>query len=288
MPSELKEKIIETVLLVLASISISIILFIFVFLFKQALPAFQELGLGILSVDFLHGFGLGGAIVGSLLVTAGALSIAFPIGIGSALFLSEIAPTWLRRTLKPLIEVLAGIPSVIYGFIGAMVLVPFLSGTFGMVSGYSLFAGGIIIGVMTLPIVVSVSDDSLKAVPNDIKEGSIALGATPWQTIKHVTLPAASSGVLAATTLGVGKAIGETMAVLMVVSAITTAPDPLFNIFQAGPVLTALIAGHMGEAAGLKVNVLFAAGTFLFVMVACLSIFSDIMRHRVEKRFKRF
>jgi len=286
MPSrKTKEKVIEYIFLVIASFSILIIFFIFMFLFKESLPAFRQIGWQIFSADFHGKFGLGAAIIGSLLATTGALIIAFPIGIGSAIFLSEVSPSWLRRLLKPIIEVLAGIPSVIYGFIGAILLVPYLANSFNMSSGYSLLAGGMIIGVMTLPIVVSISDDSLKAVPHDVKEASLALGATPWQTIKKVTFPAASSGIFAAATLGVGKAIGETMAVLMVVSAITTAPDPLFDVFQSGPVLTALIAGHMGEAYGLKVNVLFAAGVFLFIIVGALSVISDIMQHRVEKKF---
>ena len=286
MPSrKTKERAIEYIFLVIASFSLLIIFFIFMFLFKESLPAFRQIGWQIFSTDFHGKFGLGAAIIGSLLVTTGALIIAFPIGIGSAIFLSEVSPSWLRRLLKPIIEVLAGIPSVIYGFIGAILLVPYLADSFNMISGYSLLAGGMIIGVMTLPIVVSISDDSLKAVPRDVKEASLALGATPWQTTKKVTFPAASSGIFAAVTLGVGKAIGETMAVLMVVSAITTAPDPLFDLFQSGPVLTSLIAGHIGEAYGLKVNVLFAAGVFLFIVVGALSVISDMMQHRVEKKF---
>ena len=280
-----KELIVEYILMVIASFSILIIFFIFIFLFKESLPAFQQVGGQIFSTDFHGKFGLGAAIIGSLLVTVGASIIAFPIGIGSAIFLSEVAPGWLRRLLKPIIEVLAGIPSVVYGFIGAILLVPYLTNSFNMISGYSLLAGGMIIGVMTLPVVISISDDSLKAVPHDIKNASLALGATPWQTTKKVTLPAASSGIFAAATLGIGKALGETMAVLMVVSAITTAPNPLFDVFQSGPVLTALIAGHMGEAYGLKVNVLFTAGVFLFIIVGALSVISDIMQHRVEKKF---
>ena len=283
---ETKERIIKYAFLAVASFSILIIFFIFIFLFKESIPAFQQIGWQIFSTDFHGNFGLGAAIMGSILVTVGALLIAFPLGIGSAVFLSEVAPIWLRRLLKPIIEVLAGIPSVIYGFIGAILLVPYLADAFNMVSGYSLLAGGMIIGIMTLPIVVSISDDSLKAVPRDIKEASLALGATKWQTTKKVVFPAASSGIFASATLGVGKVMGETMAVLMVVSAITTAPVPLFDIFQSGPVLTSLIAGHMGEAYGLKVNVLFAAGVFLFVIIGALCIISDIMQHRIEKKFK--
>ncbi|MEA3224009.1 MAG: phosphate ABC transporter permease subunit PstC, partial [Thermodesulfobacteriota bacterium] len=278
-----KEIIIKYILLATASFSIFIIFLIFAFLFKEGFTAFRQVGWSIFSTNFTKKFGLGGAIVGSLLVTTGALLIAYPLGIGGGIFLSEVAPLWLRRLLKPIIEVLAGIPSVIYGFIGAILLVPFLRDTFDMVSGFSLLAGGIIIGVMTLPIIISISDDSLKAVPRDIKEASLALGATPWVTTKKITFPAASSGIFAAATLGIGKALGETMAVLMVISAITTAPDPWFDVFQSGPTLTSTIAGHMGEAYGLKINVLFAAGVFLFIIVAALSIVSEIMQYRIEK-----
>jgi phosphate ABC transporter permease protein PstC len=280
-----KEILIKYLLLIIASFSIFIIFFIFAFLFYKSIPAFEQLGTQIFSTDFSNDMGLGGAIHGSLLVTAGALLIAYPIGIGGGIFLSEFSPHWVRRALKPVIEVLAGIPSVIYGFIGAVLLVPFLANTFDMVSGFSLLAGGIIIGVMTLPIIISISDDSLKAVPLYIKEASLGLGASKWQTTKKVTFPAASSGIFAAATLGVGKALGETMAVLMVVSAITRAPDNWFDIFKSGPTLTSLIAGHMGEAYGVKINVLFAAGVFLFIIVAILSILSEYMQYRIEKKF---
>jgi phosphate transport system permease protein len=281
-----KEKLIQYFFLAVASVSIFIIFAIFIFLFTESIPAFQEVGLNIFSTNFNQDYGLGMAIIGSLLVTAGALLIAYPLGIGGGIFLSEVSPLWIRRLLKPIIEVLAGIPSVIYGFIGAVLLVPFLAESLNMVSGFSLIAGGIIIGVMTLPIIISITDDSLKAVPRTLKEGSLALGATRWETTKKITFPAASSGIFAAATLGIGKALGETMAVLMVVSAITQAPEPWYNIFRAAPTLTALIAGHMGEAYGLKINVLFAAGVFLFIIVAFLSVLSEYMQHRVEKKFK--
>lgn len=281
-----KEHIIQGIFLLIASFSIFIIFFIFFFLFKEAIPAFSKAGGDIFSTNFSNELGLGGAIRGSLIVTGGALLIAYPLGIGGGIFLSEVASLWIRRILKPIIEVLAGIPSVIYGFIGAIILVPFLTDSFRMISGFSLLAGGIIIGVMTLPIIISISDDSLKSVPREIKEASLALGATPWQTTKKVTFPAASSGIFAGTTLGIGKALGETMAVLMVVSAITRSPDPWFDIFESGPVLTSLIAGHWGEAYGLKVNVLFAAGVFLFIIVGIMSIISEFMQYRIEKKFK--
>lgn len=289
-PKLSKENVIKYILLAAASFSVFIIFLIFIYLFQRSIPAFEELGWSILSREYSPAsgrYGLGGAIAGSLLVTAGALIISYPLGIGGGIFLSEIAPVWVRRMLKPIIEVLAGIPSVIYGFLGAVLLVPFAYNAFDMLQGQSYFAGGIILGVMTLPIIISISDDSLKAVPRDIKDASLALGATRWITTKKITFPAASSGIFAAATLGVGKAIGETMAVLMIISATTNAPLPWFDFFQAGPTLTALIAGHMGEAApGIARSTLFAAGVFLFLIVGTLGIITDVMQQRVIKKFK--
>jgi phosphate ABC transporter permease protein PstC len=281
-----KEEGIKFVLLLTATFSIFIIFLVFIFLFKEAFLAFQKLGWDILGTEFSgERYGLGSAILGSLLVTAGALTIAYPVGIGGGIFLSEIAPLWLRRALKPVIEVLAGIPSVIYGLIGALILAPYIYTTFNLVSGICLFSGGIIIGIMTLPIIISISDDSLKAVPHDIKNASLALGATPWTTIKKITFPAASSGIFAAATLGVGKAIGETMAVLMVVSATTRSADPWFDVFQSNPTLTSLVAGHIGEADFVKQSVLFAAGVFLFIIVGSLSVATDLLQRRIQKKF---
>ena len=283
---KVKESIIEYSLLAIATFSIFIVFFIFFYLFKESLPAFHKLGWEIFSMDFQGKMGLGGAIMGSLLVTFGALLIAYPIGIGGGIFLSEVSPNWLRRFLKPTIELLAGIPSVIYGFVGAILLVPFLKNTFDMISGISLLAGGMIIGVMTLPIIISIVDDSLKTVPRDLREASLALGATPWQTTKKVSFPAASSGIFAAATLGIGKALGETMAVLMVVTAITSTPDPVYDVFRGGPVLTSLIGGLMGEAYGVKVNVLFAAGVFLFIIVSVLCVVSELAQRHVKRKFR--
>lgn len=284
--SRVKEYIVKYSLMVVAFISIFVIFFIFYFLFNEAYPAFDAIGFDIFSSDYENKKGLGGAIRGSLLVTGGALLIAYPLGLGGGIFLSEVAPGFIRRILKPIIELLAGIPSVIYGFIAAVVMAPMLAENFGMLSGVSYLAGGIIIGVMTLPIIISITDDSLKAVPRSLKEASWALGATRWETTKKVTFPSASSGVFAAATLGIGKAIGETMAVFMVVSAFVVPPEPWYDIFSTGPVLTSLITGHMGEAYGLEVNVLFAAGVFLFIIAAVLAILGEYMQYRIEKKFK--
>lgn len=285
-----KDKAIQYTFLMIAITAVIIIFSILLFLFGKSLPAFQEIGFGIFSSNWNprgDSYGLGAAIWGSILVTIGAVFVGVPLGVGSALFLSEIAPSWLRKTLKPIIELLASVPSVIYGFIGIMLLVPYLRDVFEMKLGESLIAGGIVLGVMCVPIVVTMSDDALKAVPREMKEASLALGATRWQTIKKVILPTAVSGIFASAILAIGKAIGETMAVLMVVGGVVDLPVPIFDFFESSTTLTALIANEMAEVgfAGLHASVLFAGGVILFIIVAILSISSDLLQRRIEKKF---
>jgi phosphate ABC transporter permease protein PstC len=285
-----KDKTIQYIFLMVAIAAVIIIFSILLFLFGKSLPAFQEIGFGIFSSNWnprANHFGLGAAIWGSILVTIGAVVIGVPLGIGSALFLSEIVPSWVRKVLKPVIELLASVPSVIYGFIGIMILVPYLRDVFNMKLGESLVAGGVILGVMCVPIVVTMSDDALKAVPREMKEASLALGATKWQTIKNVIFPTAVSGIFASAILAIGKAIGETMAVLMVVGGVVDLPVPTFDLFESSTTLTALIANEMAEVgfAGLHASVLFAGGVILFIIVAVLSIISDLLQRRIEKKF---
>ncbi|MEF8878959.1 MAG: phosphate ABC transporter permease subunit PstC [Candidatus Thermoplasmatota archaeon] len=290
LPRHIKEKIIKNIFLIIAATSIFIILFIFFFLFQKALPAFQQLGLDIFSTKWspTQGeYGIGGAIFGTILVTIGAMLIAIPFGLLGAIFLSEIAPNKLRVILKPVIEILAGIPSVIYGFIGVVILVPYLQPNFDMLSGYSILAGSLILGVMALPIIISMSDDAIKSVPKNFKEASLALGATKWETIKKITLPSAISGISAAIVLGMGRAIGETIAVSLVLANNPKIPSPFWDFFETtGTTLTALIVNEMGEAYGLQTNALFSAAVILFVIVAALSITSNILKNRIEKKFK--
>jgi len=213
--------------------------------------------------------------------------IAIPLGVMGAIFLSEIAPLKVRVLLKPLIELLAGIPSIVYGFIGITLLVGYLQPSFDMLSGYSLLTGSLILGVMALPIIVSMSDDAMKAVPRQLKEASLAVGATKWQTIKKVTIPTSISGISAAVILGIGRAVGETMAVSLVLGNMMKIPIPPWDMFETtGATVTSLIAHEMGEAAGLQVNALFAGAVILFIVVAIMSISSNILQERIEKKFR--
>ncbi|MFW6120387.1 MAG: phosphate ABC transporter permease subunit PstC [Petrotogales bacterium] len=287
---QVKEKIIKYIFLILAAFSIFIIFFIFYFLFREATPAFAKYGFDIFGTEWSvtrEVYKIGAAIFGTAIVTIGAMIIAIPFGISAAIFLSEIAPHHVRTFLKPIIELLAGVPSIVYGFLGAVLLVRYLKPTFDMLSGFSYFAGSLILGIMALPIIISISDDALKAVPRELKEASLAVGATKWETIKKVTFPTAISGISAAVILGIGRAVGETMAVSLVLGNIMDIPVPPFDIFEStGATLTSIIVLEMGEATGLQTNALFACGVILFIIVAIMSISSNILKERVEKTFK--
>ena len=196
----IKEDVVRFIFFILAAVSIFIVFFIIYFLFSESLPAFQEYGFSIFEPNWSvprEVYKIGAALFGTAIVTIGAMIIAIPLGLVVAIFLAEIAPFYVRTTLKPIIELLAGIPSIVYGFLGATLLVQYLQPTFDMLKGISLLAGALILGVMALPIIISISDDALKAVPRDLKEASLALGATKWETIKKITFPTAISGISA-------------------------------------------------------------------------------------------
>lgn len=284
-----KEKLIRYGFFILAAISIFIVFFILFFLINESIPAFNEYGFGIFESNWSvprEVYQIGAALFGTAIVTIGAMIIAIPLGIASAIFLSEIAPYYLRATLKPIIELLAGIPSIVYGFIGATLLVQYLVPTFDLLKGKSYLAGSIILGIMALPIIISISDDALKSVPRELKEASLAVGATKWETIKKVTFPTAISGISAAVIMGMGRAVGETMAVSLVVGNIMRIPIPPFDIFESGSTLTSIIALEMGEATGIQTNALFACGVILFIIVGSMSIASNVLKERIEKKFK--
>ncbi len=273
----------------IATFSVLIIFFIFIFLFIEAYPAIEMFGTDLLSSEWnvsRNKFGIFPAIYGSVFVAIGALIVAVPLGIGAATYLSEIAPNRVRMVLKPLIELLAGIPSIVYGFIGAILLGRFLYDTFGMRGVNSFLAAMLILGMMALPIIISMADDAMKAVPKDLKDASLALGATKWQTTRKVTIPAAISGISSAVIMGMGRAIGETMAVMLILGSVMRTPVPFFNVFSTGNTLTALIAIQMGESHGIIINVLFTAGIMLFVIVAIMSIISDILQTRTTEKFE--
>ncbi|MFW6304953.1 MAG: phosphate ABC transporter permease subunit PstC [Candidatus Saliniplasma sp.] len=284
-----KDKIVRAIFFGIATFSILIISFIFIFLFIRAYPAIEELGMGLLSSEWnvsRNEFGLFPALYGSVFVAIGALLVSVPLGLGAAIYLSEIASNKVRMILKPMIELLAGIPSIVYGFIGAILLGRFLYDTFGMRGVKSFFAAMLILGIMALPIIISLSDDAMKSVPKDMKDASLALGATKWQTIRKVTIPGAISGISSAVIMGMGRAIGETMAVMLIIGSVMKMPVPFFNIFDSGNTLTALIAVHMGESHGIIISVLFTAGIMLFTIVAIMSIISDILQTRTKEKFE--
>lgn len=218
-------------------------------------------------------------ILGSLAVTGGALVIAVPLGIGMAAFLAEVAPKPLARAIRPAVDLLSGIPSVVYGFVGLAVLVPWLRTALGG-PGFSVLAGALLLGVMVLPTVVAVSEDAIRAVPRSYREGSLALGATSWQTITRVVLPAARPGIVAAVVLGLGRAIGETMAVLMVTGNVTAPPSSLLEPTRT---LTANIALEMGYASGRHQEALFATGIVLFVLIMALNSLAALARRKGEQ-----
>lgn len=266
------ERTAEIVLTATGLCSVAVLGLIILFIFRESLPAFMEVGV----LQFITGmtwapgketFGILPMIAGSIMVTAGALVVGVPLGLGSAIYLSEFAPKKTAQALKLTIELLAGIPSVVFGFIGLTVLVPFIRDRFGG-PGFSVLASSLVLGVMILPTMTSISYDALRAVPAAYREGMLAVGATPWQTVKMVVLPAAKSGLLAAAILAMGRAVGETMAVIMVAGNATIVPTSPLDPVRT---MTSNIALEMGYASGLHRSALFATGVVLFVVIGVLN-----------------
>lgn len=261
-----------------------------VYLLLKSLTAFGIMGLGIffktngtLWSPGNRVFALGPMIWGTLATTVIATCIAGPVGIAGAIFIGEMAPRWLREVTKPGIEMLAGIPSIVYGFIGFNIVNPALADYLD--TGYgSLFGVGLVIGVMALPTVVSVGEDAVSSVPDHMKDGALALGTTDWQTIRSVVVPAAFSGLSAAVILGVGRAIGETMAATVMLGHNQAFPKPLYNVFGNTETLTTLIASQYGNAIADEpfMSALFAAGVVLFFTVLVLSIASRVIERRMK------
>ena len=281
----MKEKAIHVVLMLLAFSAIAALAVITAFIFKEGVPIIAKVGLKdfIFSSDWypLEGqFGIFPMIVGSLAVTAGAVVISFSFGLACAVVLTQFCPARLVGVIKPSVELLAGIPSVVYGFLGVVILVPLIRDYLGG-PGLSVLASSIVLGVMALPTITSISVDALQAVPRSYREGSIALGATEWQTTHRVILKAARSGIVAAIILGMGRAIGETMAVIMVAGNTLDVPRSLLDPVRT---LTSNIALEMGYSAGDHRQALFATGVILFVIIMTLnSIALTVSRHRVRK-----
>lgn len=224
-------------------------------------------------------FGIWPMIIGTLLVTFGALLIAIPLGLATAIFMAEVASTRLRNILKPVVELLAGIPSVVYGFFGLIVLVPLIQKSFDLVVGETALAGSIILGIMALPTIITISEDALATTPRLLKEASLALGANRLQTLVRVTIPFAKSGISAAIILGIGRAIGETMAVLMVTGNASNVPDSFLVPVRTMP---ATIAAELGEApfGGLHFKALFAIGIVLFVFNILINASVEFIKSR--------
>lgn len=263
--------------------TILIIGLIFIFLLREGLPAFVEVSpRQLLSARWYpieELYGLLPLLVGSLLVTLGAVVIAVPLGLTTAIYLGNIAPLWLREVLKPLIEVLAGIPSIVLGFLGWVALAPLIQDA-GAPTGLTAFTGSLILAYMSLPTIISISEDALYAVPKEYRDASLAIGATEWQTIWRVVVPAARSGLVIATVLGIGRAIGETMAVMMVTGNAANIPSLGSGLFfQPVRTMTATIAAEMGEVAqgSLHYEMLFAIGIVLFLITFAINSLASLL-----------
>ena len=281
-----KERAASTIFLVSALASILFVALICVFLFANGAPAILKIGVP----DFLFGkewaptdepavYGIFPMILGSLYVTLGALAIGVSVGLLSAIFLARFCSERLHRILKPAVELLAGIPSVIYGFFGLVVIVPFVRQHFGG-SGFSILTASILLGIMILPTIISVSEAALRAVPNSYYEGSLALGATHERSVFFTVLPAATSGIVAGIILGFGRAIGETMAVILVAGNQARMPD---GILGGTRTLTANIVLEMGYATDLHRESLIATGVVLFIFILIINLLFSILKKRVIK-----
>lgn len=280
-----KEKIMEIVFLLAACVSILAVALICVFLFANGVPAMKEIGFA----DFLLGtewrpgndiYGIFPMIVGSIYVTAGAIIIGVPIGLLTAVFMARYCPARLYKIVKPAVELLAGIPSVVYGFFGMVVIVPLVRSNFGG-NGSSIMSASILLGMMILPTIISQSEASIRAVPNSYYEGSLALGATHERSVFCSILPAAKSGILAGIILGVGRAIGETMAVIMVAGNQARMPQ---GILQGVRTLTANIVIEMGYAEGLHREALIATGVVLFAFILIINLSFSVVKMRGERK----
>ncbi|KXK15555.1 MAG: putative phosphate ABC transporter permease [Chloroflexi bacterium OLB14] len=266
---------------------------IFFFLLKESLPTLGEVDLTSLFnfrwYPIENYFGILPLLTGSLIITLGAALIAVPLGLGTAIYISEIAPRWMREILKPLVELLGGLPSVVLGFLGILLVSPFLRIFLDLPTGLTAFTGSLLLGGIAVPTIVSVAEDALDAVPRAYREGAWALGATHWQTIWRVTLPAAKSGVLTAIMLGIGRAIGETMTVMMVTGNAPVLALSLGNLFSPVRTMTATIAAEMGEVANgsTHYHVLFFIGIVLFLISLIVNIIASSVVFRAKKRAER-
>ena len=278
MTSKLKEGVMQGVFTLCACVSILAVALICIFLFANGVPTLFKIG----PLKFLLGttwkpgndiFGILPMILGSIYVTAGAILVGVPIGLLTAIYMSKFASPRINKVMLPAVQLLAGIPSIVYGFFGLVVLVPALQAMFG--SGKSIVTASIMLGIMILPTIISVSESSLRAVPESYYEGSLALGATHERSVFYAVLPAAKSGVLSAVILGIGRAIGETMAVVMVAGNQTWMPK---GLFQGLRTMTSNIVIEMGYAADLHREALIATGVVLFVFILLINLCFSLVK----------
>jgi len=289
----LGEKFVEGWIYLAGLLAIVVLLGIIILLIKEGVPIFFDtppweffFGTKWYPVSEPPTFGIMPFFIATLWVTVVATAISVPIGVACAAYLSEVAPDSVRETVKPVIELLAGFPSVVMGFIGLMLLSPLVQSAFNLDTGLAGLTAGIMLAFMSLPIIISVSEDALRAVPDEFRQASYALGANKWETIWHVCIPAALSGITAAVMLGVGRAIGETMTVLMVAGGALAVPvsptEPMMP-------MTAAIASGIGNAVrgGLQYQALFAIGLILFILTLAVNLIADRVLERQKRKFQR-
>jgi len=286
----LKEQLIEKFFLIHGLLAVIILLGIFSLLFSEGFPAFKELGLKSFFFSsnwnptslVQESYGILSILISTLMVTFGALLIAVPIGIATAAYMADVAHPKVREIVKPVIEILAGIPSVVVGFLGIIVVGPLLARLFGTSHGLNAINGSVLLAVMALPTIISISEDAILAIPQEYKNASLALGANKWQTLIRVTIPSAFSGIIAAVMLGMGRAIGETMTVLM---ATGNAPAMPHSFLDSIRTMTATIAIELGETVqgGIHYRSLFVIGFILFIMTFLVNLISDMVLQKYQK-----
>ena len=291
--SSWSEYVITRLIRLTGASAIVFVVMIFVFLFGQGAPALAQVSLSnLLSLRWYpieSHFGLIPLLSGSVIVTLGAAVLAVPLGLATALFIAEVVPRWVREVLKPLVELLAGLPSVMLGFLGIVVLAPRLYAGLGLPTGLTALTGALLLAWIAIPTIVSVAEDALDSVPRTYREAALALGATRWQTIWRVTLPAARSGVLTAIMLGIGRALGETMAVMMVTGNAPVVLSGLSSLLSPVRTMTATIAAEMGEVANgsTHYHALFLIGILLFVISLAINLAAASFVFRMRTRAER-
>lgn len=287
---QFKEKLIKYFFLLNGILVIIILVSIFYLLLKNSWPAFSEIGFRgfFTSADWnptsyeKPGYGILGQVLSTFMVTLGAMVIAVPLGVATAAYIAEVANPRIKGVLKPVIEILAGIPSVVIGFLGIVLLGPVIADTFGLSNGLNAINGSILLAIMSLPTIISLSEDAISSVPDKYREASLGLGASRWQTLIRSVLPAGLSGIIASVMLGMGRAIGETMTVLMATGNAPALPGSFFDSVRT---MTATIAIELGEVPYNTTHyyALFAVGLVLFLMTFIINLVSDIILHKYQE-----